>query len=45
LHHAVYAVTAGLVYDALDTGNKTEQRLNKLAKQLHLKGLIKKLKF
>jgi hypothetical protein len=36
LHHAVYAVTATLVYDALDSGSKTDRRLNKLAKQLHL---------
>jgi len=41
-HHAVYAITAGLVYDALDAGTKHEKRFNKLAKQLHLKGLIEK---
>ncbi|MDB4926496.1 hypothetical protein [Mucilaginibacter sp.] len=41
-HHAVYALTATLVYDALDAGSKNERRLNKLIKQLHLKGLLKK---
>ncbi len=43
-HHAVYAITAGLVYDALDTG-RTESKIDKLTRQLHLHGLIKKLKF
>lgn len=42
-HHAVYAITAGLVYDALDAGSKNERRLNKLVKMLHLQGLIKKI--
>lgn len=44
-HHAVYATTAGIVYDALDAGGKHERKLNRLIKQLHLKGLISKLKF
>jgi hypothetical protein len=43
-HHAVYAITTGLVYDTLDAGSKNERRLNKLVKQLHLKGLIKKIR-
>jgi hypothetical protein len=43
LHHAVYAVTAGIVYDALDAGSKNERRFNKLINQLHLKGVIDKL--
>jgi len=42
-HHAVYALTAGFVYDALDAGSKNERRLTKLAKKLHLKTLAKKL--
>jgi hypothetical protein len=45
LHHAVYALTAGFVYDALDSGSKNERMVNKLVKQLHLKGIIKKLKW
>jgi hypothetical protein len=39
LHHAVYAVVSGLVYDALDAGNERQHQLNKLNK------LIKGLKF
>ncbi|WP_208394708.1 hypothetical protein [Mucilaginibacter gilvus] len=42
LHHAVYAVTAGLVYDALDAGGKNERQFNKIAKSL--KVLIRKYK-
>jgi hypothetical protein len=45
LHHAVYATTAGLVFDALDAGGKHERKLNKLVKQLRLKGIISKLKY
>jgi hypothetical protein len=41
LHHAVYAIAAGLTYDALDAGSKNERRLKKLAKKLHLNGLLK----
>ena len=41
-HHAVYAVTAGLVYDALDAGSKNEQKLNQLSKSV--KDLVKKFK-
>jgi hypothetical protein len=44
-HHAVYAVTAGLVFDALDAGSKNEKRFNRLMKKLHLKGLISRFKF
>lgn len=43
LHHAVYALTAGFVYDALDAGSKHEKRFNKLVALLNLKDLIKKL--
>ena len=32
LHHAVYAVAAGLAYDALDAGSNQQQKLNKLNK-------------
>jgi hypothetical protein len=42
LHHSVYAITAGLVYDALDAGSKNERKLNKIAGML--KGLIKRYK-
>jgi hypothetical protein len=38
LHHAVYAITATLVYDALDSGSKNERRITKLSK------LLKRLK-
>jgi hypothetical protein len=31
LHHGIYAITAGLVYDALDAGSKNERKLTKLA--------------
>ena len=34
LHHAIYAVTAGLVYDALDAGSRNERQLTKIAKSL-----------
>ena len=43
LHHAVYAITAGVVYDALDAGSHHERKFNKLINQLHLKGLIDRL--
>lgn len=42
LHHAVYALAAGFAYDALDN-SRHDKKLNKLIKQLHLKGLIKKV--
>ena len=42
LHHAVYAITAGLAYDALDAGSRHEKRFNKLESLLNLKKLIKK---
>lgn len=37
LHHAVYAITAGLVYDALDAGSKRERKFKELAAKLNLK--------
>jgi hypothetical protein len=42
LHHAVYAITAGLVYDGLDAGSKNERKLNRIADSM--KDLIKKYK-
>ena len=41
-HHAVYATTAGLVYDALDAGSKNERKLTSISKSI--KELINKLK-
>ena len=42
LHHGVYAVTAGLVYDAIDAGSKNQRKLNKIAGML--KSLVKRYK-
>ena len=42
LHHGIYAITAGLVYDALDAGSRRERKLNKMANSL--KSLIKRFK-
>jgi hypothetical protein len=42
LHHGVYALAAGLVYDALDAGSRRERKLRKVAN--NLKTLIKKFK-
>jgi hypothetical protein len=42
LHHSIYAITAGLVYDALDAGGNHERKLTGIAKSL--KRLIKKYK-
>jgi hypothetical protein len=44
LHHAVYAVAAGLAYDALDAGSKHQRQITKLIDKLHLAGILKKLK-
>ncbi len=33
LHHAVYAVTAGLVYDALDAGGKHQKKIKELSEK------------
>lgn len=44
LHHAVYAITAGLTYDALDAGSRHERRFKKLEKLLDLKKMAKKFK-
>jgi len=44
LHHAVYAITAGLAYDALDAGSRHEKRFDKLESLLNIKKLIKKYK-
>ena len=37
LHHAVYAVAAGLAYDALDAGSDNQRKLDHLVERLHLK--------
>ncbi|WP_199501946.1 hypothetical protein [Mucilaginibacter conchicola] len=42
LHHGVYALAAGLVYDALDAGSRRERKLRKVAN--NLKSLIKRFK-
>ncbi|HEY9533011.1 MAG TPA: hypothetical protein VIQ77_00675 [Mucilaginibacter sp.] len=47
LHHAVYALTATVVYDALDAGSKNQRRLDKLDRlinQLRFKGLLNKIR-
>ena len=41
IHHAVYALAAGFVYDALDNSYH-ETKLDKVVKQLKLKGILKK---
>jgi len=40
LHHAVYAVAAGLAYDALDAGSDNQRKLDHLVERLHLKKLL-----
>jgi hypothetical protein len=42
LHHGVYAITAGLVYDALDAGSRHERKVKKILASL--KGLKHRLK-
>ncbi|MCO5935117.1 hypothetical protein NAF17_06170 [Mucilaginibacter sp. RB4R14] len=42
LHHGVYAITAGLVYDALDAGSRRELKVRKILASL--KGLKHRLK-
>jgi hypothetical protein len=38
LHHGVYAITAGLVYDALDAGSRRERKVKKILASLkHIK--------
>jgi hypothetical protein len=44
MHHSVYALAAGLAYDALDSGNVQERKLNRLIDKLTLKGILKKSK-
>jgi len=44
LHHAVYAIVAGITYDALDAGSRHERRFKKLEKLLDLKKLAKKFR-
>jgi hypothetical protein len=41
LHHAVYAIAAGITYDALDAGSRHERRFKKLKKLLDLQKLAK----
>jgi hypothetical protein len=43
-HHAVYALTATVVYNALDAGSKNQRRLDKLVKRLNVKGLLKEIR-
>jgi hypothetical protein len=43
-HHAVYAVAAGITYDALDAGSRHERFFNKLERMINLKKLGKRLK-
>jgi hypothetical protein len=43
LHHAVYATTAGIVYDLLDAGSQNQRRIDKLVNILKVKGIVKKL--
>lgn len=43
-HHAVYAVAAGLTYDALDAGSRRERKVRKILKQLKLHNVISKIK-
>jgi hypothetical protein len=43
LHHGVYALTAGLVYDALDAGGRHERKLHKLLGKLKKKGVLNKI--
>jgi hypothetical protein len=40
LHHAVYAIAAGMAYDALDAGSDNQRKLNQLVERLHLKKLL-----
>jgi len=42
MHHAVYATAAGLAYDALDSGNRKQRKLDKLID--NVKSLVKKIK-
>ncbi|MBD1387316.1 hypothetical protein IDJ75_18650 [Mucilaginibacter rigui] len=42
LHHGVYAITAGVVYDALDEGNRRERKVKKILASL--KGLKHRFK-
>jgi hypothetical protein len=44
MHHAVYALAAGLAYDALDSGSKQEKKLDKLIDKLSVKEIIGKTK-
>jgi hypothetical protein len=36
LHHAVYAIAAGLVYEALDAGSKRQRQLKAISEKLHV---------
>ncbi|WP_202925342.1 hypothetical protein [Mucilaginibacter sp. 14171R-50] len=42
LHHGIYAVTAGMVYDALDAGSRRERKVKKILASL--KGFKKGIK-
>jgi len=43
-HHAVYATTAGVVYDMLDARSKDQRKLNKPGKMFNFKKMAKRLK-
>lgn len=43
LHHAVYATTAGIVYDLLDAGSQNQRRIDKLVNILKVNGMVKKV--
>ena len=42
-HHAVYATTAGIVFDMLDAGSKQQRKLNRLGKLFNVKKMAKRL--
>ncbi|MGY4536421.1 hypothetical protein ACVW0P_000828 [Mucilaginibacter sp. UYNi724] len=42
LHHGIYAITAGLVYDALDAGSRRERKVRKILASL--KGIKQRFK-
>ncbi|MGZ3872607.1 MAG: hypothetical protein ACXVJD_06800 [Mucilaginibacter sp.] len=42
LHHLVYALAAGLVYEALDAGSKNQRQLDKLVSKLQKSAYLRK---
>jgi hypothetical protein len=45
LHHAIYALTAGYVYDLLDSGSKRQRGVNKLLSRLHVDKALRGVHF